>query len=118
MKYYLEYNIATMRVASIISIEDDTKLAVQDGYGLLEISESEALNLDTSLIGVLDDKVINLYETPAERRERERLQNEKRVEALQRMGNIRDEFITAQLEGDTERLEQLKSEYRALLRII
>ena len=118
MKYYLEYNIATMRVASIISTEDDTAPTVQDGYDLLEISENEALNLNTSLIGVLDGKIINLYETPAERRERERLQNERRVEAQLRLGNIRDEFIIAQLEGDTERQERLKSEYRALLKII
>ena len=118
MRHYLEYNIATMRVASIISTEDDTAPTVQDGYDLLEISENEALNLNTSLIGVLDGKIINLYETPAERRERERLQNERRVEAQLRLGNIRDEFIIAQLEGDTERQERLKSEYRALLKII
>lgn len=118
MRYYLEYNIETMRVMSIISAEDGAMPSVQDGYDLLEISESEALNLNTGQIGVLDGKIINLYETPAERKERERLQRERRIEAQLRLGNIRDEFVTAQLEGDSERLEQLKDEYRALLKIL
>jgi len=118
MKYYLEYNIETMRVASIISVQDDVLPTVQDGYELLEVSENEALNLNTSLIGVLDGKIINLYETPAEKRERERIQRERRYEAELRLREIRNEFITAELEDDSEKLERLKSEYRALLKII
>ena len=118
MRYYLEYNIETTRVASIISVQDDVLPTVQSGYELLEISENEALNLNTSLIGVLDGKIINLYETPAEKRERERIQRERRVEAELRLQEIRSEFITAALEEDSEKLARLKSEYRALLRII
>lgn len=118
MRYYLEYNIETMRVASIISTADDVIPTVQDGYELLEVSENEALNLNTSLIGVLDGKIINLYETPAEKRERERIQRERRYEAELRLREIRSEFITAELEDDSEKLERLKSEYRALLKIV
>ncbi|MBQ6910300.1 MAG: hypothetical protein IJQ29_09295 [Synergistaceae bacterium] len=118
MRYYLEYNVETTRVSSIISVQDDVLPTVQDGYELLEVSENEALNLNTSLIGVLDGKIINLYETPAEKRERERIQREKRVEAELRLREIRSEFITAGLEDDSEKLARLKSEYRALLKII
>ena len=108
MRYYLEYNVETTRVLP----------TVQDGYELLEVSENEALNLNTSLIGVLDGKIINLYETPAEKRERERIQRERRYEAELRLREIRNEFITAELEDDSEKLERLKSEYRALLKIV
>lgn len=118
MRYYLEYNVETTRVSSIISVQDDVLPTVQDGYELLEVSENEALNLNTSLIGVLDGKIINLYETPAEKRERERIQRERRYEAELRLREIRNEFITAELEDDSEKLERLKSEYRALLKIV
>ncbi|MBR0097754.1 MAG: hypothetical protein IJP88_11260 [Synergistaceae bacterium] len=118
MRYYLEYNVETTRVSSIISVQDDVLPTVQDGYELLEVSENEALNLNTSLIGVLDGKIINLYETPAEKRERERIQREKRVEAELRLREIRSEFVTAGLEDDSEKLARLKSEYRALLKLI
>ena len=118
MRYYLEYNVETTRVSSIISVQDDVLPTVQDGYELLEVSENEALNLNTSLIGVLDGKIINLYETPAEKRERERIQREKRVEAELRLREIRSEFVTAGLADDSEKLARLKSEYRALLKII
>ena len=118
MRYYLEYNVETTRVSSIISVQDDVLPTVQDGYELLEVSENEALNLNTSLIGVLDGKIINLYETPAEKRERERIQREKRVEAELRLREIRSEFVPAGLEDDSEKLARLKSEYRALLKLI
>ena len=109
MRYYLEYNVETTRVSSIISVQDDVLPTVQDGYELLEVSENEALNLNTSLIGVLDGKIINLYETPAEKRERERIQREKRVEAELRLREIRSEFVTAGLEDDSEKLARLKA---------
>ncbi len=114
MRYFLEYNIETTRVLSLLRVNSDVTPNVADGCGLYEVTEDEANNIDTGLIGVQDGKIIKLYETDAERRERERLRNQKREQSRLRAKSMREELTMAILEGDSSKIQELRKEYRAL----
>lgn len=87
-----------------------------DGRSVIEIDMR--MHIDVHACAVRDGKVVRIYETPAERAERERLHKEHRERARRRMDGVLTEFQIALIEDDAERQERLKEEWKRLKRCL
>ena len=107
MKRFLEYDAGSGRILCELFAENEP--AASAGHGVLEIDEN--LSLDTNNCAVRDGKVVRLYETAEEIRERERLRREHRERAQVRIRALIFEFMVALIEEDESRMAQLREEY-------
>ena len=112
MRRFLEYETTSGHIVCEVYAEAEPSVA--DGHAVLEVSEN--LTLDTNNSAVRDGVVVRLYETPEERRERERLKREYKEKAQARVRHLLYDFLTALIEQDEMKMEVLREEYRVMRR--
>lgn len=112
MKRFLEYEKSSGRIICEVYAENVPQ--VGDGHAVLEIGEN--MTLDTNNSAVRDGVVVRLYETPEERREREKLRREYKEKAHARVRHLLYDFLTALIEDNEMKIEVLKEEYRVMKR--
>ena len=110
MGRWLEYDEATGRILSEVSSEDPPETT--DGYGLLKINEYQ--EIDTSLYGVRDGQLVKLYETNAEKQERERIRREHLEKVRSRLKGMTYELCIAMLDDNDAAVKNLKAEFREM----
>ena len=110
MPKFLEYNILSGRIISEISA--DFPPAPAEGCAFLQIDDD--LNLDTSSYAVRDGTLVKLFETNAERAERERLKKEYHEQVRSRLHSMIHECVIAILDDNDNELQNLRKEFKQL----
>ena len=94
MRKFLEYDINSGQVISVITCENPPEPS--NGLGLFEIDLN--MNIDTSVYAVRDNQLVKLYETNAERAQREKLRKEYAEGVRKRLKSMIYEFVVALLD--------------------
>ena len=110
MNKYLEYDINSGQIVCILSADNPPPPA--NGFALLQIDDE--LNFDTSSYAVKDGQLVKLFETNAERAERERLRKEFSEQTRLRLKSMIYEFVIALLDDNINAINELKAEYKKL----
>ncbi|MBQ9526905.1 MAG: hypothetical protein IJR68_04775 [Fretibacterium sp.] len=110
MRRFLEYEAESGNI--LCELYSDSAPETGAGHGILEIDVN--LSLDTNNCAVRDGRVVRLYETAEERRERERLRREHKERAQVRIRALIFEFMVALIEEDNSRMSELREEYAHL----
>ena len=110
MHKYLEYDIQSGQIISELICEN--KPLPSNGFAMLEIDVH--LNIDTSSYAVREGQLVKLFETNAERAERERLQKEYHEQIRSRLRTMVHEFIIAMLDDNDDEIQNLKNEFKQL----
>lgn len=110
MNKYLEYDINTGKIVCILSADNPPLPA--NGFALLLIDDD--INIDTSSFAVRNGQLVKLFETNAERAERERLRKEYSEQKRLRLKSMIYECVVAILDDNLDALNELKNEYKQL----
>ena len=110
MHKYLEYDINSGKIVCILSADNPPQPA--NGFALLSIDDN--INIDTSSYAVRNGQLVKLFETNAERAERERLRKEYSEQTRLRLKSMIYECVVAILDDNLDALNELKNEYKQL----
>ena len=110
MHKFLEYDINSGKIVCILSADNPPMPA--NGFALLQIDDN--CNIDTSSFAVRDGQLVKLFETNAERAEREKLRKEFSEQTRLRLKSLIYEFVVAMLDENNDAINELKKEYKQL----
>ena len=110
MHKYLEYDINSGQIVCILSADNPPQPA--NGFALLNIDDN--CNIDTSSYAVRNGQLVKLFETNAERAEREKLRKEYSEQTRARLKSMIYECVVAILDDNIDALNELKNEYKQL----
>lgn len=110
MSKFLEYDINSGQIVCILTADNPPQPA--NGFALLQVDNE--LNIDTSSYAVRDGNLVKLFETNAERAERERLRKEYSEQTRLRLKSIVYEFVIALLDDNINAINTLKKEFKKL----
>lgn len=110
MARFLEYDLTSGRIISEIISENTPE--VSENCGLLEIGEFQTI--DTNQYAVRNGALVKLYETEAERIERDRLRREHTEQVRKRIKSMTYELALAILDDNNDAVKELQSEFKSL----
>ena len=110
MNKFLEYDINSGQIVCILSADNPPMPA--NGFALLQIDDN--CNIDTSSYAVRNGQLVKLFETNAERAEREKLRKEYYEQTRLRLKSLIFEFVVALLDDNLNAINELKQEYKKL----
>ena len=110
MHKYLEYDINSGKIVCILSADNPPQPA--NGFALLSIDDN--INIDTSSYAVRNGQLVKLFETNAERAERERLKKEYHEQVRSRLHSMIHECVIAILDNNDNELQNLRKEFKQL----
>ena len=111
-KDWLEYETDTGYIVCLLSAEGEDAPEVQSGHAVIPAPE----DWDGDLNGwiVQDGALARDPDSPEERRARERERRERAEDTRRRVQQVTREFVLALLEGDEERVAELRAEFKRL----
>lgn len=110
MARYIEYDTASGHIISEITASKPPTVSL--GVSLMELDDEA--EIEAGRYVVRDGKLEKIYETAGEKDEQARIKEEYSGKVRQRVRNMMSELCVALLEDNSERVSQLREEYRSL----
>ena len=110
MPKFLEFDLLSGKI--ICEISSDSLPPANHSTGILQIDDN--LNIDTSSYAVRDGQLVKLFETNAEKAEREKLRKELHEQTRKRLNSLIHQCVIAILDDNDHALQELRNEFKSL----
>jgi hypothetical protein len=110
---YVEYDKNTGKILSVLNATAERALSyVNETTGVLEVPEG--FICDVSVFVVKNGEIVRSYETTEERRERERVEEERKQMGIRELAALGRQLVLAMLFNDNAEVQRVRQEAQPL----